>query len=585
MRKFNIITAAMAAIVLTTAGVRAQNLFVPERLTLCNAPIVLDDSECYFELDGFPITGGFDPSDLVFGIHTLYYDCGGDSGTDYFEMGSELWLNIRPLQATGCPGQLVVLEAEHLELVDGASYLWQPGNHTGPVLSFYPTQSATYTLTVTASEPGGAVCTGNATYYVNADGLNIDVTATPNPSCPNELVFLSAETSVEGVGYTWRSPMGVIGTDATLFVNPFTTTTYTVTANDSAGCTGQRTITVNVTQIPTLSASTQNATCPTCTNGSMTIQPPGLQYYVNGLLYFNNTISGLAPGTYQVSAVVPPNFCSTQSIFVTVGVTESCPVPTGLQLVSATSNSALLSWNAVSGASSYRLRYRRASATLWTAVVTAATSINIPGLVSETNYVAAVAAICASGTSLYSPLLAFSTTSESAPVCTASPGFNAVAGSSSGTVFVSWTEVTAATRYQIQYRRVGSSFWTSMSVNAPAANALLTGLTPGQSYQVRMRVICGATAMTWQPAVTVTAPGGKWADPNAENGFWLYPNPAKNWVHLRIDSPQSATIDDLSGKTVLRFNAAAGDNVLDVSTLPAGVYILRAGTAAKLVVE
>lgn len=557
---------------------------MPELLTPCNAPIFLD-VECYFELNGTPVSGEIDPAELDFGVHVLFYECDGESGVDYFEVGYRLGVDIYPLQATGCPGRLVVLEAEHFELTNEASYLWQPGNVTGPVLSFYPTQSGTYTLTVTTSGPGGELCTGTATYFVNADGLNIDVTATPNPSCPNELVFLSAESAAEEASYVWRGPLGVIGSEASLFVNPFTTTTYTVTATDSSGCAGQRTVTVNVTQVPGLSASTQNATCPSCVNGSMTIQPPGLQYYVNGLMYFNNTISGLAPGTYQVSAVVPPNFCSTQSIFVTIGVTESCPVPSGLQLVSATANSALLSWNAVSGATSYRLRYRRADAALWTTVVTAATSINIPSLSPETNYVAAVAAICASGTSLYSPILSFSTTSESAPVCTTAPGFSAAAGPSSGSIFVSWTEVAAATRYQVQYRRSGTPFWTSLTVNAPANAALLTGLLGGQTYEVRMRVICGATAMAWQASISVVAPGGRFADPNAENGFAVYPNPAKDWVGIRLESPQTVFITDLAGKTALRFDAHAGDNVIGLSGLAKGVYVLKAQFATKLVIE
>jgi hypothetical protein len=199
--------------------------------------------------------------------------------------------------------------------------------------------------------------------------------------------------------------------------------------------------------------------------------------------------------------------------------------------------------------------------------------------------VAAVAAICAAGTSLYSPILSFSTTSESAPVCTAAPGFNAVAGPSSGSIFASWTEVAAATRYQVQYRRTGTPFWTSLTVNAPANAALLTGLMGGQTYEVRLRVICGATAMAWQASVTVVAPGGRFADPKADSGFAVYPNPAKDWVGLRLESPQTVFITDLAGKTVLQVQAHAGDNAIWLSGLDKGVYILKAQFATKLVVE
>jgi hypothetical protein len=580
----------MACLVAAARQVAAQNVFVPERLTPCNAPVEFNAPECLFALNGMPIATGFDPASLEPGSYILEYDCQGELGADYFEVGNTLWVDILPLQITGCPGQLAVLEAEHFDLRADATYYWQPGNVFGPVLFIYPTQSQIYTLTVTTTGPDGVECSGVATYFVNASGLNIDVSATPNPSCPNELVFLSAEAASDGVTYLWRSPMGVIGSEPTLFVNPFTTTTYTVTATDTNGCTGQRTLTVNVTQVPNLTASVQNATCSGCSNGSITVQPPGLQYYVNGLLYFNNTIGGLTPGSYAISAVVPPNFCSTQTIYVTVGVTASCSTPTGLQLVSATSNSALLSWNSVSGASSYRVRYRRTNATLWTTVVTAATSINLPGLMAETNYVATVAAVCASGTSAFSPLLSFSTTAASAPACTPASGFNAAAGPSSGTIFVSWNEVAVATRYQIQYRRVGYPFWTSMTVNAPANGALLTGLTGGQSYEVRMRVVCGSTAMAWQPAITLVAPGGRSAAPDAQTVFSIYPNPARDWVVVRLQAPGAIAVYDLSGKNVLTRNGTTGENLLDVSVLAPGVYLLHAGQfharqTVKLVVE
>ncbi|MCS7086367.1 MAG: fibronectin type III domain-containing protein, partial [Bacteroidia bacterium] len=276
----------------------------------------------------------------------------------------------------------------------------------------------------------------------------------------------------------------------------------------------------------------------------------------------------------------------TQTIYVTIGVTESCSTPTGFQLVSVMHNSALLSWNVVSGATSYRVRYRRADATFWTTVVTAATSINLPNLSPSTNYVATVAAICPSGTSLPTPMLSFTTASDNPPPCTQASNFNATAGPSSGTILVSWTQVPAATRYQVQYRRVGSPFWTTTSVNAPADAVLLTGLISGQSYEVRMRVVCGSTAMAWQAPITVIAPGGKFASSDESNAsLVVYPNPARDWVGVRLDVPRTIFVYDFNGKSVMRFEGTAGDNVVDVSVLPPGVYLLRAGACAKLIVE
>ncbi|MCS7087065.1 MAG: hypothetical protein NZ534_13405, partial [Bacteroidia bacterium] len=164
----------------------------------------------------------------------------------------------------------------------------------------YPTQSTTYTLTVNTTGPGGAVCSATATYLLNADGLNIEVSVAPNPSCPNELVFLTAESSAEVVDYTWRGPMGVMGSEPTLIVNPFVTTTYTVTSTTPEGCPAYGEVTLTVRPFPTVTATAADPGL--CIGESTVLTASGADTYE----WFDASGNLLGTGTMlNVSPVAP----------------------------------------------------------------------------------------------------------------------------------------------------------------------------------------------------------------------------------------------------------------------------------------
>ena len=58
-------------------------------------------------------------------------------------------------------------------------------------------------------------------------------------------------------------------------------------------------------------------------------------------------------------------------------------------------------------------------------------------------------------------------------------------------------------------------------------------------------------------------------------GLNLYPNPAKDWVRLRAQTPGRVQVFTSSGIKVLEQQVEAGDNTLSVQGLPGGLYILR----------
>ena len=68
------------------------------------------------------------------------------------------------------------------------------------------------------------------------------------------------------------------------------------------------------------------------------------------------------------------------------------------------------------------------------------------------------------------------------------------------------------------------------------------------------------------------------------DGFSLYPNPAAHTINVTTPQATAVNIYDMTGRIVLSLQARAGNNTLDISALPQGVYFLKtASHTAKLV--
>ncbi|HAS45034.1 MAG TPA: hypothetical protein DCS93_31420 [Microscillaceae bacterium] len=137
----------------------------------------------------------------------------------------------------------------------------------------------------------------------------------------------------------------------------------------------------------------------------------------------------------------------------------SCGTPGGLSAGSITSSSATLSWNSVSGANNYDVRYRVQGTSTWTNVNgVSGTSRNITGLAASTNYQFQVRANCAV-TGSYSSSATF-TTGGGSSSCTNASGYSE--GFESG--FGTWTQ---ATNDDLNFTRQSGS--TPSSNTGPSA--------------------------------------------------------------------------------------------------------------------
>ncbi|WP_338811956.1 GEVED domain-containing protein [Bernardetia sp. Wsw4-3y2] len=89
----------------------------------------------------------------------------------------------------------------------------------------------------------------------------------------------------------------------------------------------------------------------------------------------------------------------------------TCAVPSGLNSSNITNTTATLSWNAVSGAANYDVRFRQAGTTTWTNLNgNTSTSRNLTGLTADTNYEFQVRTNCSASSSAYSSSATFTTT-------------------------------------------------------------------------------------------------------------------------------------------------------------------------------
>ncbi|WP_245906990.1 S8 family serine peptidase [Reichenbachiella versicolor] len=69
---------------------------------------------------------------------------------------------------------------------------------------------------------------------------------------------------------------------------------------------------------------------------------------------------------------------------------------------------------------------------------------------------------------------------------------------------LSWNPVPGAS-YNIRYRQVGTSSWTTVSTSSTSIT--LTGLTPETSYQAQVRSVCSSGTSSYSSSITFTTPG------------------------------------------------------------------------------
>jgi Secretion system C-terminal sorting domain len=249
------------------------------------------------------------------------------------------------------------------------------------------------------------------------------------------------------------------------------------------------------------------------------------------------------------------------------------PVPAASGI---TASSANLTWPAVSGATSYLVSYRPNGTTMFTNVTVTSNAATLSNLYFNTKYQYKVKSNCAT----LSPALKTFTTLNT-PSCK-TPYFmpHVVTGTS---IAVKWRAVSGETAQQLQYRKVGVTAWTSVSVPVADSSKVLTGLLPNSSYQYRLRVSCSGAYLPYTGIVSATTLIALTeSDPQNlvvtnDTNLGVFPNPTASTINVSFNADQAQLrLVDMTGRQLLNWDQVANGQQIDISSLPAGVYYLQA---------
>ena len=206
---------------------------------------------------------------------------------------------------------------------------------------------------------------------------------------------------------------------------------------------------------------------------------------------------------------------------------------------------------------------------------------NLTNLTPNTSYTYK-AFITFNGTTVEGDEMTFTTLEQGVEPCDVPTGLTAtdVQGES---VSITWDNHAGVSSWNIQYRPTGGQLSTASSTTN---SYTITGLTSGTTYQIQVQANCGDGNLSdWSSAITVTTTGiANWL----ENSVTLFPNPAKEYVDIRIDGDLNVKmmeVYDVYGKLINTVNVIDNPTRINVSSLANGMYFVRVTTEAGAVTK
>lgn len=159
-----------------------------------------------------------------------------------------------------------------------------------------------------------------------------------------------------------------------------------------------------------------------------------------------------------------------------------------------------------------------------------------------------------------------------------------------------WNTAECATGYEVKYRPTGTTIWNKKLTSANSR--IIYNLLPGTTYEWQVRSICDSASAvksswgTMRTFTTLTTTAEKVSDYITSSDFQLFPNPTSGTLTLTFEetpvlSSGQIAIYNMNGQRVMQvnFNRPEGpfNQVLDVTSLPAGLYILRFSSEEQVV--
>jgi hypothetical protein len=185
----------------------------------------------------------------------------------------------------------------------------------------------------------------------------------------------------------------------------------------------------------------------------------------------------------------------------------------------------------------------------------------------------------------YGQEVVFNTLPEDIPEpCDAPTGLTAT-DIQSESIAIGWDNASVV-RWNVKYTPQGG---TSTTVTASTNSYTISNLTPETEYQIQVQAVCEENNVSeWSAPISVTTLVG--INSYLENSVTLYPNPAKEYVDIRVDGDVNVTgleVYDVYGKVVRTVVGANNDSSIriNVSDLSAGMYFVRVTTEQGVVTK
>lgn len=177
------------------------------------------------------------------------------------------------------------------------------------------------------------------------------------------------------------------------------------------------------------------------------------------------------------------------------GTKPVCKSPDTLTVTNITTNSALISWNAVPGALGYELLIRKDSDQNFTTITVATNQKTVDGLSDNTIYIYKIRTICTDGDkSDFTPPREFKTIQ----ICGVPQNVKTTVINTFDATVV-WDAVNGATKYEVKVIVDGSP----ITLNANTNTVNITGLSPKSTVIVQVRSICGPDNISpYSPPIT-----------------------------------------------------------------------------------
>jgi hypothetical protein len=152
---------------------------------------------------------------------------------------------------------------------------------------------------------------------------------------------------------------------------------------------------------------------------------------------------------------------------------------------------------------------------------------------------------------------------------------------------INWTLLSGAIQYNLRYRKVGTSPWTTIVLSGTANTATLQNLTASGSYEFQIRSKCNSNPDEFSPysALNVFNTLAQRIEETESLSTLIYPNPTNTNINVVInavgETQTTIRITDLLGRVMLNETEAliGGNNTItyNIGDYAAGVYLIHVG--------